>query len=420
MKLVKLSVAAAGTLLSFLATGEAQAYTFTKIADSSGPFEDLGTPAINNNGTVAFWTDLDPPAGVPWDHSHENTQQFIMSGNGGLLTTIYDAYVPLLSYSSNHLDDEPDINDEGMVAFKVFGQPVRVNIDFESAMFAGNGGAITTIYPFWRKEPDSYGNSVPNNVGTPAINNHGTVVFSSENALENANFVKTFVSTNPKLSYITIPKIGLYAPHFNPTINDKGTIVFKTSSWAGVGSTINPIIVTSSNGRLRTIADNGGMFQDFGKPAINNRETLAFSASLDSGDFGIFTNSGGKINTIVDSTGIFAKFGDVAIDNQGNLAFSASLDVGAYGIFTGPDPVADKIIATGDTLFGSKVKGLGFRREGFNDAGQIAFFAELEDGTQGIYRADPDPEAPKSIPEPTSVLGLFTTVVLALVKQRKS
>lgn len=410
-----------GALLSLVTTGEAQAYTFTKIADSSGILQGFGRPAINNNGTVAFWTDVDMrvlPPGIPRDHSDYNTQQFIMTGNGGLLTTIYDGYEPLpgISYGINNISQELDINDEGTVAFKVYANSFRIPSS-DSGIFAGNGGMITTIYPFWRYfSNENFSGLIPSNVGTPAINNQGTVVFSSRNLFHNENFVNTIISTNPKLDYITIP-----SGNFNPTISDNGTITFNRSFRDGInGSTINLSLITSSNGEFTTIADNSGIFNNFGKPAINNQGTVAFSALLDTGVSGIFTNNGSKITTIVDSSGPFAEFGDVAIDNKGNLAFHASLDVGGYGIFSGQNPITDKVIAIGDTLFGSKVKGLGFRREGFNDVDQIAFFAALEDGTEGIYRADPDPEPLKSVPEPSGVLGFLGMGVLALVKRRKS
>ncbi|MCP2727958.1 PEP-CTERM sorting domain-containing protein [Limnofasciculus baicalensis] len=427
----QLSVATAvGALLSLVVTGEAQSYTFTKIADGSSPLplgsfdpvdgnslplEGFGSPAINNNGTVAFWTVRDMMlVDYPHDRPDLNAypQQFIMSGNGGLLTTIYDGFY---YHYTNNVGWEPDINDEGTVAFKVFANHPRIN-SFQSGIFAGNGGAITTIYPFDRNYSD--GNfsdaSIPSDVGYPAINNQGTVVFSSRNLFHNGNFINTIVSTNPKLDYITIP-----SGNSNPTINDKGTVAFNRSFYDGedYGSPINPGIVTSSNGQFTTIADNSSIFNYLGKPAINNQGTVAFSASLDTGVSGIFTSSGGKITTIVDSSGPFAEFGNVAIDNRGNLVFGASLDVGGYGLFTGPDPVANKVIASGDMLFGYEVTGFlfRFRREGLNDAGQIAFST-----SRGIYRADPDPEPPKSIPEPTSVLGLFTVGVLALVKRRKN
>jgi hypothetical protein len=70
------------------------------------------------------------------------------------------------------------------------------------------------------------------------------------------------------------------------------------------------------------------------------------------------------------------------------VAFLGYPDAGGQGIFTGPDPVADKVIRTGDPLFGSTVTAVNFEH-GLNDAGQIVFLAELADGTRGVFRADP-------------------------------
>jgi hypothetical protein len=41
--------------------------------------------------------------------------------------------------------------------------------------------------------------------------------------------------------------------------------------------------------------------------------------------------------------------------------------------------VADRVIATGDTLDGATVTGLTFCEEGLNDQGQLAFTAFFED-----------------------------------------
>jgi hypothetical protein len=43
------------------------------------------------------------------------------------------------------------------------------------------------------------------------------------------------------------------------------------------------------------------------------------------------------------------------INNNGTVVFFAMLDTGEIGLFTGPDPVADRVIATGDPLLGSIV-----------------------------------------------------------------
>src|SRR5262249_1572786 len=41
------------------------------------------------------------------------------------------------------------------------------------------------------------------------------------------------------------------------------------------------------------------------------------------------------------------------------------------------------------------VADVGFFRQGLNDAGQVAFFARLADGTEGIFRADPPTPGPR-------------------------
>ena len=81
----------------------------------------------------------------------------------------------------------------------------------------------------------------------------------------------------------------------------------------------------------------------------------------------------------------------------------------------------DRVIATGDPLLGSVLEQLYFSRTGLNNSGQIAFYATLTDGTQGIYVAtpvsEPDP-LPTPVPEPTSTLGILTLGVLGVGSRR--
>jgi hypothetical protein len=100
------------------------------------------------------------------------------------------------------------------------------------------------------------------------------------------------------------------------------------------------------------------------------------------------------------------------------------LDTGGSGIFTGADPITDKVIALGDTLFGATVVSLDFSTKGLNNSGQLAFLATFEDGTSGIFRANPESiSEPKSVPEPASGLGLLlggTFGVGSLLKRKQS
>ena len=115
------------------------------------------------------------------------------------------------------------------------------------------------------------------------------------------------------------------------------------------------------------------------------------------------TGNGGPLTVVADTSGPFQSFGfffgftPPALNNNGEVAFFADLDSGGSGIFVGPDPVADRVIGTGDTLDGSTVTNLRFCDEGLNNSGQLAFQATLNDPSVpegvrvAIYRATPTP-----------------------------
>ncbi len=186
--------------------------------------------------------------------------------------------------------------------------------------------------------------------------------------------------------------------------NDQGTVAFYASLDSGGSG-----IFAGSGGALTTIADSSGFLSGFGSPMLNDVGTVIFQADLDVGEQGIFTGSGGALTTVADTSGSFSEFGrGFGINNRGTVVFGASLDAGGTGIFTGSDPARDKVIATGDPLFGSTVTELNLGIFGMiNNSDQLAFFARLADGTEGVFRADLESE-PAPVPESASLLGLLT------------
>jgi hypothetical protein len=129
-----------------------------------------------------------------------------------------------------------------------------------------------------------------------------------------------------------------------------------------------------------------------GDPAINRSGTVAFRATLDTFEDVILSGKPGQFITIATSEGPrFSFFGVTGINNGGTVAFLGVLEEGGAGIFTGADPAADKVIQTGDALDGSTVTNVFASNKSLNNGGQLVFFAELEDGRQGIFRADPAP-----------------------------
>ncbi|MBD1927783.1 hypothetical protein H6F74_16250 [Trichocoleus sp. FACHB-90] len=417
MKLhLSLPAALMGLCLGLLGTGEAQAasFNFTKIADTNSSFSSFsnsnpndnffGSPALNNTGTVAFYAALDVGG------------EGIFTSNGTTTTTIVDT-----NNSYGNPSGEPifnsfsslSINDAKTVAFST---RLRSSIS-TTLIFKGEDETNFELVVI----------ATPRDaVFFPSINNAGTVAFLEE-------FTGVFVQTRIPISnggsissrscggvFCQPIAPGVFESISIPMLNDAGTVAFRGSVYQSDNeSDIAGGIFTgndtpfSSEPIITTIADTSGIFRGFSDPSINNSGNVAFIAGLDTGSIGVFTGNGTTTTTIADSSGAFNSFfGTPSINDFGTVAFLAGLDVGGSGIFTGNNPLKDKVIVTGDTLFGSTVQELSFYREGLNNSGQVAFFASLANGTSGIFRADPIVvEPPKDVPEPAGLLGLWAVGV---------
>jgi hypothetical protein len=364
----RLSVTTAVSLaVSLLCVGKASAYTFTRIADTSGSFSSFGSagstnyggaaPAINDKGNVAFGARLD--AGVAG----------IFTSSGGAITTIADTR----SGSFSIFSFAPVINNSDTVAFRAYLKPSVEGI------FSGNGREITTI-------ADTNGSfSSFNFVGRvllePAINNEGIVAF---NAGLDAGGSGIFAS-NGATTTIIVDNISSSSYYLieSPAINDAGTVAFAASLNTGGGG-----IFTVNRQTTTTIFNIGNSFGRFvHNPTINNAGTVAFRVFPELGVESILTNNGGSTTTIVDTNGLFRSFESFAINDADTVAFKAFLDNGGTGIFIEQAGVTNKVIATGDSLFGSTVTNLSFSSKGLNNSNQLAFFALLADGTSVIGRA---------------------------------
>ena len=100
----------------------------------------------------------------------------------------------------------------------------------------------------------------------------------------------------------------------------------------------------------------------------------------------------------------------VELNDRGTIAFWASVGE-TRGIFLGPDPVAHKVIALGDPLFGSTVTELRGNHGDLNDHDQIAFAYRLANNQTGV--------AVVTVPEPGAAALLLTAAALAAVRRRR-
>ncbi len=347
-------------------------YMFTNVIDSTSPYTDFVGPSLNNNGAVAFYAQI-------------KTGGYGIFRSDGTVTT---PIALTTGTTFGNVYGTPSINDSGVVAFTGSGSA-------GTGIFAGSGGAVTTIAVgggMFAGIPVGFG-------GTTSINNAGFVGFEGDLAAGGSGIFASngTTTTNIALTDSTYRGFGSY-----PSINQSGTVAFEAG--------LNPLgagIFTGSGGAIKTIADTSGPIAQPYNASINSSGTVAFKAGLTSGDSAILTGNGGLLQTVASTSGgKFSNFGDPAINGMGQVAFFANLASGGSGIYIGPDPTTDKVIAVGDSLFGSTVNDLYFWRTGLNDEDQIAFYYSLSDGVQGIALT-----SLASVPEPSSVTLLAIGVI---------
>jgi hypothetical protein len=200
----------------------------------------------------------------------------------------------------------------------------------------------------------------------------------------------------------SVPGGGLlseFARHPMPALNDSGTVAFGaaiTSAHAGEG------IFMENDGALKIIAIAGGdapgvvggTFVEFDAPSLNNRDEVAFVATVRHGREtfeALYLLSNGRLRKLLAEGdpflggGYFGKFGLPAINNRGVIAFPVTLDHGPAlgGIFvTGTRDL--KMLAGAGALAPNGQMMVRFsERVAIDDDDDIAFGAQLGIGQTG-------------------------------------
>lgn len=357
-------------------------YTFTKIYDNYANYLSM-----NNEGTVA----------MNFFDNFSNSYNFLAIGDGRVSTELIKRGDIVFSEwevgefynNTNSFGDTLFIDDKGLIWFYM--NMCKVN-DRRTG-----GSAICTI--------DS-----SKQLSKIDWLNHFITANNNETFLQyGATVLDIFTNRHGALTTIvdknTISNMG-YNKIWPFSLNDLGTVAFGCSvnTWLpqgifmGNGGPLTQIAVTGTN--INTD------FKYVTEPCVNNSNIVSFRGRYYDGIEGIFVNIGGFVTPYFISP-LYSSFHVIyapSMNDHGTIVFLA--DRGAFGnnspwgIFTGPDPVIDKVIASGDMLFGSKVTSCDIRwgidspPRMINNKGQVVFLANLEDGTSGVFRADPNPDYP--------------------------
>jgi len=387
-----------GAVLSEAQAQTAPQYTFTKAADSVEDGFDpnsFGCAAINTRGDIAFGAGRLAPDGF-------NTDPGIYRANAadGALTTIAENPKRFVTIGLN-----PSINDSGQVSFAARLDGGK-KPDTE-AILRGDGRKLTTI----ATTADQF-----NFFGfDTSINNSGEVAFTAEldeefgfdEGLFSGSGGKRGVTTH----YLTSTDVSLDGQQVRfvgndsrPSINNVGHIAFAESIQPNFDS---GIFVGREGDFTQIVAPDPSV--GFVVPILNDAGTVAFhrfffdETTQQSAEEIVKVDADGTSTVVADTRGEFASFGfrPPSLNNEGDVAFLATLDdFSTTGIFVGPDPINDRVIATGDTLDGSTVQNITFCEEGLSDTGELAFVAQLkapvtpetpEGYRVAVFRATPNP-----------------------------
>jgi hypothetical protein len=372
-----------GAMLSDVQAQTTQQYTFTKVADSTeGGFDpfSFGCAAINTRGDIAF------KAGRLASDGFNTIPGIYRANADGTLTTIAEDQKRFQFIGFN-----PSINDSGQVSFAARLDGGKK--DDTEAILRGEGKKLTTIAST-ADEFAFFGFDT-------SINNSGEVAFAAE--LDNGD-EGLFSGSGAKKAGVTTHYLTSTSQFdgsdARPSINNLGDIAFVESIDFARG-----VFVGQEGDFTEIVAPNpSDPSIGYGTPMLNDAGTAAFQRSFTdeaTQEFveQIVTGNGGPLVVVADTRDEFAFFGfrPPSINNDGEVAFHATLDDGTSGIFVGSDPIADRVIATGDTLDGSIVQNLVFCEEGLSDSGELAFVAQLEDPTSpdgfrvAVFRATPAP-----------------------------
>jgi hypothetical protein len=363
-------------------------YRFVLIAEGGGTvFSTFGnSPSLNEHGTVAFTTVLTSPSIYA-----------VYTGDGITTTKVIDTSHSIFSGSEfRSIQNNPSINDSGAVAF----------------------GAHTGVNGVWTSD-----GIIPTSIHQPAlsiapsINNAGAVAF---NLSVGAGLLGVARGNGGPLSYIA-DAADNFCCATEPVLNNSGKAVFLGQT----NGTVDTAIYVGDGGPLTTIVAKGESIgggppiEFFGSMhAINDLDEVVFGAMHSTGLSGIYRAGVGGIETVVNSAGPFAEFfsaygASPALNNHGDVVFYAKLDGGGNGAFMGPDPVHDRLLGSGDVLFGRTVQEVVFGPAALNDRGQFAMQVLAANGPAFIVRADP-------IPEPMSLIMMTATVPASIAFRQRS
>lgn len=342
-------------------------YTFVSLAEVSEPFNSFDTPALNDQGSVAFFAYLNG-GGQAICRARVGSLEVIAD-------TVNDPFVSFTGVGGLQLQNRPDLDNAGRVAYRAY--LFEPPWDYYAALFLDDG--VTRV------ARTDWGSGAMHELDwcNATTNGAGQNAFAGRAVGVQGVHVATLDSYDVRIDETA----GFSATFGGPFITPAGNISFsavRLPSESGIFALLG--------GTLHALARAGvDIYNYSAETSMNDAGQVVFRGEPEEFVQAILTATVDSVWTIADNNGPYWEFGDPAINNAGQVVFYASVRGYQRGLFTGPDPDQDVIIRSGDPLFGSTANFFQFANTGLNEYGQVAFNYSLDDGRSGIALATPEP-----------------------------
>jgi hypothetical protein len=355
-------LALAASSIGWSRAAAADTWTFTNLAEVGSEYSSFEAPALNGLGEA-----------VCFGYTAAGDQAIVKIDAGGVHAVAVADDTPFVGFTGVggfQLVNEPDLDDDGRVIFRGYTYDPET-WSYYGAAYLADGNATVAL----------------TNVGdtgltldwcNPAFGDDGTAALV---ARDGDNHL-ILAGPAPSLVAVVDTAGAYYEFAGEVAASAAGKIAFRATkdTWEWVICRWDGNVVTD----VASVQDDGYLQLGY-QLAINDAGQVAFGVQASEWVHGIGLGSGaGPSTVVIDNEGPYDSFGHVGLDGDGRLVFTAELDDWSDGIFAGPDPVADKVIARGDPLFGSIVTLAETGRYSVNESGQVGFRYQLEDGREGI------------------------------------
>ncbi|WP_239005404.1 PEP-CTERM sorting domain-containing protein [Gloeothece citriformis] len=415
-----------GLPLCFLWIPTTQAFTplsvtFTKIADTNtlipdgnGNFTGFGVgSAVIYNNTIGFIG------------SGENQTGIYMSTSPGFLTKVADTNTPIPNDTTN-------FTGFGLGFFSTPYNFGSLGIQDNKVVFNGYGetgngiytgtdsGMLTIIADETTVIPGTSSTFTTFSSTSPDLDQHRVAFWGNDGIYRGTDPNSISLIANNQTS-IPPNNNNTFAGLFNPSL--KGEMVAFNGFFGGQTEASGIYMGTSPNS-LNVVVDTNtlipqgiGNFRRFGAPALEEGR-VAFRGEGFNFQEGIYLGTNPEsLSVIADNNtfipngiGKFINFGNAAFDKD-TIAFWAEGEEGQQGIYLSLNGKLYKVIDLKDSLEGKTLSSLEFASSDFNTSNRglsgnsLVFLATFTDNSQGIYQAS-------IVPEPSTKLGVGTALTL--------